>query len=59
MTTDGQMAGAGFVFTPEKDAPDQATCPFCNYAADGWEANDDPLWAFASRASFADGKSHP
>lgn len=38
-----QMAKAGFVFTPTAEAPDLATCVYCELGLDGWEPDDDPL----------------
>lgn len=37
------MAKAGFVFTPTAEAPDLATCLYCELGLDGWEPSDDPL----------------
>jgi hypothetical protein len=37
-----QMAKAGFIFTPTAEAPDLATCLYCELGLDGWEAPDDP-----------------
>jgi hypothetical protein len=38
------MAKAGFVFTPTAEAPDLATCLYCELGLDGWEPSDDPLY---------------
>ncbi|OCF32531.1 hypothetical protein I316_05711 [Kwoniella heveanensis BCC8398] len=36
------LSRAGFVYTPSTDSKDLVTCPYCDYAVEGWEATDDP-----------------
>ncbi|PPQ90049.1 hypothetical protein CVT25_006289 [Psilocybe cyanescens] len=37
------MARAGFVYTPQHNGDDLATCFYCNTSLSGWDAEDDPL----------------
>lgn len=38
-----QMVEGGWVYKPQRDAPDMAACPYCELALDGWENTDIPL----------------
>ena len=38
------MGKAGFVYTPEAEGDDTATCFYCNLALSGWDAEDDPAY---------------
>ncbi|KAH9479320.1 Protein bir1 [Psilocybe cubensis] len=37
------MARAGFVYTPQHNGDDLATCFYCNLSLSGWDEGDDPL----------------
>ena len=37
-----KMAKAGFVYTPQVEHDDTATCFYCNLALSGWDVDDDP-----------------
>jgi hypothetical protein len=41
-----RMAQAGFVYTPQHENDDLATCLYCSTSLSGWEDDDDPLWVF-------------
>lgn len=38
-----QMARAGFVYTPQHEGDDLATCLYCEVSLGGWDAEDDPM----------------
>uniref|UniRef100_A0A452UCZ9 Baculoviral IAP repeat-containing protein 5 n=1 Tax=Ursus maritimus TaxID=29073 RepID=A0A452UCZ9_URSMA len=40
-----QMAEAGFIHCPTENEPDLAQCFFCFKELEGWEPDDDPIWA--------------
>ncbi|KAL5514163.1 hypothetical protein ACEPAG_2251 [Sanghuangporus baumii] len=40
--TSKKMAKAGFVYTPQSQGDDTATCFYCNLSLSGWDAEDDP-----------------
>ncbi|OCB91761.1 hypothetical protein A7U60_g961 [Sanghuangporus baumii] len=40
--TSKKMAKAGFVYTPQSQGDDTATCFYCNLSLSGWDAGDDP-----------------
>ena len=42
LTATLQMAKAGFVYTPQAQGDDTATCFYCNLSLSGWDAEDDP-----------------
>ncbi|KDQ60304.1 hypothetical protein JAAARDRAFT_152872 [Jaapia argillacea MUCL 33604] len=46
-----KMAKAGFVYTPQSQDDDTATCLYCNISLSGWDADDDPLDEHRKRAS--------
>lgn len=37
-----QMSKAGFHYAATADSHDMVQCAYCGYAAEGWEAGDDP-----------------
>ncbi|EJD05359.1 uncharacterized protein FOMMEDRAFT_165810 [Fomitiporia mediterranea MF3/22] len=37
-----KMAKAGFVYTPQKEGDDTATCFYCDLSLSGWDESDDP-----------------
>lgn len=41
------MAKAGFVYTPQAQGDDTATCFYCNLSLSGWDAEDDPTYVRA------------
>lgn len=43
LLTAGQMAEAGWKYTPTPEYDDTATCTYCSLALDGWESADKPL----------------
>ncbi|KAF9975342.1 hypothetical protein BGZ73_001063 [Actinomortierella ambigua] len=48
--TKKKMASAGFFFAPMDDSDDNAQCPYCGTALDGWEAFDIPINEHQRRA---------
>ncbi|EMD31913.1 hypothetical protein CERSUDRAFT_127086 [Gelatoporia subvermispora B] len=38
-----KMAKAGFVYTPQGEGDDTATCLYCNLSLSGWDEDDDPM----------------
>ncbi|KAL5514491.1 hypothetical protein ACEPAG_2580 [Sanghuangporus baumii] len=40
--TSKKMAKAGFVYTPQSQGDDTATCFYCNLSLSGWDPEDDP-----------------
>ncbi|EPQ53492.1 inhibitor of apoptosis IAP repeat-containing protein, partial [Gloeophyllum trabeum ATCC 11539] len=42
--TSKKMAKAGFVYTPQSEGDDTATCLYCSVSLSGWEPEDDPLY---------------
>jgi hypothetical protein len=39
-----QMAKAGFVYTPQSQDDDSASCLYCGILLGGWESEDDPMY---------------
>ena len=39
------MAAAGFVYTPQTEGDDTATCFYCDLTLSGWDEDDDPAYA--------------
>ncbi|TFK47542.1 inhibitor of apoptosis repeat-containing protein [Heliocybe sulcata] len=41
--TSKKMAKAGFVYTPQSDGDDTATCLYCDVSLSGWDPGDEPM----------------
>ncbi|KAI0031963.1 inhibitor of apoptosis repeat-containing protein [Vararia minispora EC-137] len=41
-----KMAKAGFVYTPTSPGDDTATCLYCGVSLNGWEEDDNPVYAY-------------
>ncbi|KAL5477005.1 hypothetical protein ACEPAI_3192 [Sanghuangporus weigelae] len=52
--TSKKMAKAGFVYTPQSQGDDTATCFYCNLSLSGWDAEDDPTDEHIKRVERSD-----